>query len=88
VTSLSLGAPIVMDFTDPDGKKHPHLLERRSLFVLSGEARYEWKHGIAPRKSDSYQGNLIERQRRISCTFRNTLLLCGQLSLISSRLKS
>lgn len=73
VASLSLGAPIVMDFTDPDGKKHPHLLERRSLFVLSGEARYQWKHGIAARKFDNFLGNHIERKRRISCTFRNTL---------------
>jgi alkylated DNA repair dioxygenase AlkB len=29
------------------------LLERRSLIVLSDEARYDWEHGIAARKKDA-----------------------------------
>jgi len=73
VASLSLAAPIVMDFINPKEKKLSHLLERRSLFVLSGPARYDWKHGIAPRKADKYQGTEFTRRRRVSCTFRNAL---------------
>lgn len=73
VASLSLGAPIVMDFFGPDGEKLSYLLERRSLLVLSGDAHNRWMHGIAPRKTDKYQGMILERSRRISCTFRNML---------------
>jgi alkylated DNA repair dioxygenase AlkB len=71
VASLSLGSPIVMDFTSPDDEKFPFLLEPRSLFVLCGPARYDWKHGIAPRKTDKYGGAVLMRGRRLSCTFRN-----------------
>ena len=62
-----------MDFIGPDKQKLSHLLERRSLFVLSGSARYDWKHGIAGRKVDKHQGSYLTRRRRISCTFRNAL---------------
>ncbi|MDB5337163.1 MAG: oxidoreductase, 2OG-Fe(II) oxygenase family [Planctomycetaceae bacterium] len=71
VVSLSLLAPCVMEFRQPaDGRRETLLLERRSLLVLSDEARYEWQHGIARRKSDRWKGVLIPRARRISITFR------------------
>ncbi len=72
VASLSLGSPIVMDFMSKDNKKISHLLEPRSLFVLSGPARFNWKHGIAPRKTDHFLGAVVTRGRRVSCTFRHT----------------
>jgi alkylated DNA repair dioxygenase AlkB len=72
VASLSLGSPIVMDFMSEENKKISHLLEPRSLFVLSGPARFNWKHGIAPRKTDHFLGAAIARGRRVSCTFRHT----------------
>src|SRR3954449_12142987 len=44
VASLSLLAPCVMDFRQrTTGRRERLLLERRSLLVLSGEARYEWE---------------------------------------------
>lgn len=71
VVSLSLLAPCVMDFRQvASGQKESLLLERRSLVVLSDEARYEWEHGIARRKSDRWQGRVIPRARRLSVTFR------------------
>jgi len=71
VVSLSLLAPCVMDFRHAqDGRRESMLLERRSLLVLSDEARYEWQHGIARRKNDRWQGVLIPRARRLSVTFR------------------
>ncbi|OAI54520.1 hypothetical protein AYO47_09970 [Planctomyces sp. SCGC AG-212-M04] len=71
VVSLSLLAPCVMDFRHvASGRKESLLLERRSLIVLSDEARYEWEHGIARRKSDGWQGRVIPRGRRLSVTFR------------------
>lgn len=71
VASLSLGSACEMDFLSDSGKKHSFWLERRSLLVLSGEARYKWKHGIAKRKSDMFYGNRVVRKRRVSLTFRN-----------------
>jgi alkylated DNA repair dioxygenase AlkB len=71
VVSLSLLSPCVMDFLHiSTGRKEHLLLERRSLLVLSDEARYEWEHGIAPRKRDAWRGMPVERGRRLSITFR------------------
>ena len=43
---------VVMEFRHPDGRRVPVFLPRRSLIVMSGEARYVWSHGIASRKMD------------------------------------
>jgi alkylated DNA repair dioxygenase AlkB len=71
VVTLSLLSPCVMDFRHPrTGRKETLLLEPRSLVVLSDEARYEWEHGIAPRKRDDWHGLPVGRSRRLSVTFR------------------
>jgi alkylated DNA repair dioxygenase AlkB len=71
VVSLSLLSACVMDFRNvTDGRRESLLLEPRSLLVLSDEARYEWQHGIANRKSDRWKGAVIRRARRLSVTFR------------------
>lgn len=71
VVSLSLLSPCVMDFRHPPtGRKESLLLGRRSLLVLSDEARYDWEHGIAPRKRDAWHGLPVARGRRLSVTFR------------------
>lgn len=46
------------------------ILKRKSLVKLSGEARYDWKHGIKARKYDIIKGTKYERKKRISLTFR------------------
>ncbi len=75
IASLSLGSACVMDFTHATtGEKQSHLLEPRSLLVLSGDARYHWRHSIPARKSDRYNGEIIPRGRRLSLTFRNVIL--------------
>jgi alkylated DNA repair dioxygenase AlkB len=73
VASLSLLSPCVMDFRHPDGRSVPLLFEPRSLLLLTDVARYEWQHGIARRKSDRWEGELIPRQRRLSVTFRHSV---------------
>ncbi len=79
IASLSLGADTVMDFHSPDGgPSRPVLLPRRSLMVMSGEARYKYAHGIASRVSDVIPvtgGGLTLRKRgtRVSLTFRKAL---------------
>ena len=75
IVSLSLGSGCIMDFTNKSNKKKiPVWLAPRSLVVLSGEARYKWLHGIAARKSDKWDGNEYERQRRVSLTFRKVII--------------
>ena len=54
-------------------------LERRSVAVLTGDARYEWTHEIPeranePRRNRPGKGRWIKRSRRISLTFRKTRL--------------
>lgn len=68
IVSISLGSAVVMDFIRAceASQKKEVLLSRRSAIALHGPARYEWKHGIAARKSD----HGIKRGRRVSLTFR------------------
>jgi alkylated DNA repair dioxygenase AlkB len=74
ITSLSLGSECVMDFINLESKEKIELmLHPRSLVVITGEARHNWTHGIAARKSDEFKGTKTERQLRISLTFRNVI---------------
>jgi alkylated DNA repair dioxygenase AlkB len=71
VVSLSLLSPCVMDFRHrPSGRQERLLLGRRSLLVMSDDSRYDWEHGIAARKKDTWQGLPVGRGRRLSVTFR------------------
>ncbi len=76
IVSLSLGSSCVMDFTHKldKTKKIPVWLAPRSIIVLRGESRYYWLHGIAPRKSDHWDGQTYNRQRRVSLTFRKVII--------------
>ncbi len=75
IASLSLGSDCFMDFIQPEtNQKISILLPCRSLFILEDDARYKWQHGIAARKTDKINGKIIQRQRRISLTFRNVIL--------------
>jgi alkylated DNA repair dioxygenase AlkB len=53
-------------------KRYIHL-KPRSVMVMQRESRYEWSHGINPVLSDMIEGKKVERQRRISLTFRNVI---------------
>jgi alkylated DNA repair dioxygenase AlkB len=71
VVSISLLSPCVMDFRHLESpRKESLLLQPCSLLILSDEARYQWQHGIARRKTDRWRGQLIPRARRLSVTFR------------------
>jgi alkylated DNA repair dioxygenase AlkB len=72
VVVVSLGSACVMDFIDSQSDGTARLLlEPGSALVLSGDARYRWKHGIAAQPSDEWNGQTIQRARRVSLTFRN-----------------
>jgi alkylated DNA repair dioxygenase AlkB len=67
---ISLGSAIMMDFTRPGHETRSYYLRPRSLLLISGEARYLWMHGIAPRKADRVGGLSLTRGRRVSLMFR------------------
>lgn len=73
IASLSLGSESTMQFAK-GAERHELYLEPCSLIVLSGPARYDWTHAIPARKSDSVDGYKVERNRRVSLTFRIVLL--------------
>ena len=72
VAMVSLGDDWAMEFSrvgrDGDDPRTASMtLERGSALVLTGEARSEWRHGIAKRRKER-DGR--ERKRRLSLTFR------------------
>lgn len=70
IASLSLVSEVVMEFRHPDGRLEGFLLPPRSLLVMTGASRYEWTHAIPPRLFDVIDGKRVDRQRRVSITFR------------------
>ncbi len=74
ILSISLGSPCVMNFSHIHSKAEvPVLLHPGSLVVMKEESRYDWKHGIAARKSDTIDGEKISRGRRVSITLRKII---------------
>ncbi|KAA3639639.1 MAG: alpha-ketoglutarate-dependent dioxygenase AlkB [Bacteroidetes bacterium] len=75
IISLSLGSTAVMEFKGlKTNQKITKLLTPGSLLVMEGDARYNWQHGIPPRKSDLINGKRKQRSRRLSLTFRKVIL--------------
>lgn len=58
-------------------RKVRHMLERRSVAIIEGEARYEWTHEIPKRKSEPITPGTKhprrDRIRRVSLTFRKVV---------------
>lgn len=74
IIGISLGADVVMTF-ERGIEKFECFLPRRSMMMITGQARYEWKHGIQKRVTyiDNL-GNKITKPnnyRRISLTYRS-----------------
>jgi alkylated DNA repair protein alkB family protein 8 len=70
IVSVSLGAHTVLDFRHRDGAHVPVLIPRRSVFVMTGAARYDWTHAISQRKGDVIGGRFVPREARTSLTWR------------------
>jgi alkylated DNA repair dioxygenase AlkB len=66
---ISLHGDTVMDFEKEDCTSV--FIPRRSLFIMTGDARYGFTHGIRQRKTDCIGGKISPRLRRISLTFRS-----------------
>ncbi|KAF2539754.1 hypothetical protein F2Q68_00018626 [Brassica cretica] len=75
IAIVSLESPCVMRFSPAEkgeGEDVDVLLSPGSLILMSGEARYRWKHEIN-RKQIGFQvweGEEIDQKRRISITLR------------------
>lgn len=64
VIGINLLASTDMQFVNPNTKEEVTVeLKRRGLYVLSGDARYVWKHGL---------NNITKR--RMSITIRNLIV--------------
>lgn len=73
IAIVSLESSCVMHFTSLDNQlvSVPHLLNPGSLLVMSGEARYRWKHEINRRPGfQTWQGRQLDQMRRTSVTLR------------------
>ncbi|KAG0213456.1 hypothetical protein BGX28_004311 [Mortierella sp. GBA30] len=80
ITALSLLSACVMSFRhvkDPDLVYRIHL-PRRSLVVMNGSCRYEYKHSISKELVEYVDGLEIVRARRVSITYRDMVVDRGQ----------
>ena len=67
---LTLQSSRVMDFTHP---RHPLvrvLLLPGDLYVISGEARHKWQHGISFQHADRFHGRNVVRTDGMSASWR------------------
>jgi alkylated DNA repair dioxygenase AlkB len=67
---FTIGSGATMVFEN-DKEKHEVYVKPDSLYIMSGDSRYIWKHSMISRKFDIVDNIKIERGRRISLTFRN-----------------
>jgi alkylated DNA repair protein alkB family protein 8 len=99
--SISLNAGIAMEFRlthqeakNDEGDNAPSTLRklvylpRRSLLLMSGPARYLWEHMIVTRMTDTHEGQVISRGRRVSLTLRTALDVASKSSKPLLRVES
>lgn len=78
VCCFTFGSGAELEFTKSD--KNPVFLytELNSLYIMSGEARYEWKHQMRDRQNDTNRAGddprRIARGTRYSITFRSVIM--------------
>src|SRR5688572_21649093 len=71
IACVSLGSDVVLDLIKADKSERVSVhVPARSLWVLTGEARTKWLHGIAARLTDPIAGERRKRGWRVSITFR------------------
>jgi len=70
ILGISLGSGTTMIFSK--NNKHVSVyLPPRSAYLMEDEARYKWTHCILNKLADYVDGEIIDRKKRISLTFRN-----------------
>ena len=68
---LSFGSAVEIQFTRPDHPNYTQWVDANSVYIMSDEARYKWKHQIVSRKTDRSAGSRVARSTRYSWTFRH-----------------
>lgn len=80
IASLSLGSSCVMQFSHIESEQKVSVfVAPRTLTIMTGEARYRWRHSIPARKKDKIDGDWVSRGRRISLTFRKVITTKSEL---------
>jgi alkylated DNA repair dioxygenase AlkB len=74
ILGVSLIGGTSMVFSHDRGERHEVYLPPRSVYVLTGEARWVWSHGIEERTMDIVEGKdgeqTVMRDLRVSVTYR------------------
>lgn len=70
VIGVSLGSNCIMELSK-SGDIKEIFLPRRSVYVLTDDAKTKWSHGIPFRNDDTIFGDIIKRDIRYSITFRD-----------------
>ena len=73
---VSVGSDASMTFTlnEEGDRRRVHIpIPRRSCYIMRGDCRFNWQHGLATLPHDTYNGCLVQRARRMSFTFRKVL---------------
>jgi alkylated DNA repair dioxygenase AlkB len=70
VAGLTLKSSRVMEFTHPTRPLVRVLLLPGDLYVISGEARHKWRHGVPPQLVDRFHGRDLVRTEGLSATWR------------------
>lgn len=69
ILCLSVGSEIEIEFSNGNIKKNL-CIEPKSLYIMTKDARYKWKHGIAKKIYNYNKDKLVKRSIRYSLTFR------------------
>ena len=72
IACVTLGNGVEIIFTRPKHQSFKIYVEPNSVYIMSGDARYFWKHAISQKKFDTIDGIIRYRGTRISLTFRQT----------------
>ncbi len=76
IICVSLLSEAVMNFKNIETNEiRQILLKPKSLLILSGDARYKWQRGIIQKDVHIYNGKKINRNNRMSLTFRKCINL-------------
>ncbi len=71
ICCFTFGSGAEMEFTRDGFDPVTLFTEPGSLYIMSGESRYKWKHEMRARKSDLIDGARHQRGIRTSVTFRS-----------------
>lgn len=66
----TIGSGATMRFTKGEDIMYDLYVKAKSLYIMSGDSRYKWKHEMCGKKTDIINEKRVKRDRRVSITFR------------------